>query len=228
MFNKRSDYLVPLLRLLDNLPDRTAKTSDAVNLFEQKYHQYIPAEHYEDNSSGYSKYQYHIEWVRNTAREKGLIDSPAHGIWRLSDKGHTWLAEHPGATHYTAEIRVPIRIKKTKPHHIIEKAPIPPQVNINDKNGHRTSEKIDTSPLYKILDHEVAVIQAYIQGSHSWERSSEQLCDWINFCYKLELYTEGKDLFYFVSKSEVNPWYYERTRKIAKVCEQRAKLAGQG
>ena len=46
----------------------------------------------------------------------------------------------------------------------------------------------------------------------------EKICDWVTMCYSLGLHAEGAELFSFVDPLEVNVWYYERTKKMARVC----------
>lgn len=79
-----------------------------------------------------------------------------------------------------------------------------------------------TSPAYPILDREIELIRAYLEGRSDQNPSEEKKCDWINFCYTFELYGEGRDLFKLVAADGVNPWYWERTRKLAKICELRS------
>ncbi len=87
-------------------------------------------------------------------------------------------------------------------------------------NGHATEH---TNPAYPILDREIELIRAYLAGRNDQNPSEEKKCDWVNFCYTFELYAEGRDLFKLVAADGVNPWYWERTRKLAKICELRSK-----
>ena len=50
------------------------------------------------------------------------------------------------------------------------------------------------------------------------------LCDWIHFCYALELYREAAALLPYVRQDEVDPAIYKRAKRIAEVC--RGKMAG--
>jgi hypothetical protein len=76
--------------------------------------------------------------------------------------------------------------------------------------------------VYSILDREIDLIKAYLQGLNSFQPSNEKLCDWVNFCYSFELYREGRDLFTMISPEQVNPWYYDRTKKLARLCMMKA------
>lgn len=87
-------------------------------------------------------------------------------------------------------------------------------------NGHTIEH---TNPVYPILDREIECIRTYLAGRSDQNPSEEKKCDWVNFCYTFELYAEGRDLFRLVAADGVNSWYWERTRKLAKICELRAK-----
>jgi len=367
MLESFGDFFVPLMRVLDSLPNRAGQSGDVINLFEQTYRDEIASLQYTENHSGNVRWVHNVRWSREKLKLLGFIDAPRKGIWRLTEKGHLWLAEHPEATHLSVQKPKSKRKKSTTPPAPVQKAvtiqpesesgflaalqeylpgslqpiigsvfyefvqrsnylqirlagfsgchyefilrrgkhdialhfessaersqarlrgfephldalsqslkmpvlagnfqsrgwtqvriekqaqplslglvkeyadlvvhfmaatfPILQKIYANDGSVHRHSidkEKLpDASPLHKILDQEVESIQAYLQGRSSLQHSDEKLCDWINFCYTFEMYAEGKDLFSLVSGAEVNPWYYERTKKIAKVCEQKAKL----
>ncbi len=87
-------------------------------------------------------------------------------------------------------------------------------------NGARVEQ---TNPAYLILEHESQTIRAFLEGRSDHRPTDEKICDWIQFCYWFELYAEGRDLYKLVLADGVNPWYLERTRKLAKICELRAR-----
>src|SRR5258708_31751745 len=39
------------------------------------------------NKNGYPRFENEIAWVRSYLVKTGYLDSPSHGIWRLTDKG---------------------------------------------------------------------------------------------------------------------------------------------
>lgn len=75
--------------------------------------------------------------------------------------------------------------------------------------------------LAKIMGY-VERIQDFLQGRGSNRPSSEELCDWIYQCYLFGLDREAPALWQLVNKDEVEPWQFERTKKIVAVC--RAKV----
>jgi len=358
------DYFVPLMRILDELPDRTGRSGDVISLFEQAYHNEIAPNQYTENNSGNIRWVHNVRWSREKLKLLGFIDAPQTGIWRLTEEGHLWLDEHPGATHLSTEESKPKRKNKTTPsvekaavagsdvgflvdlqnhladalkpiigsifydfiqrsnylqirlagflgchyeftlrrgtHEIalhfessakrsqsrlrgfephiaalgqslgmpvlagyfqsrgwtqvrVEKQaqpltkklvaehtdlvvqfvaatfPILQEIYATDRRTpHRSANKnkpVNISPVHKILDQEIEAIRAYLEGRNSFQVSDEKLCDWVNFCYTFRMYDEGKNLFSLVNEAEVNPWYFERTSRIAKICGMRSRQA---
>lgn len=87
-------------------------------------------------------------------------------------------------------------------------------------------ERLTEAPpsAYAVLDAQVTAMRDFLNG-RSGRPSDERLCDWINFCYEFGLFREGRDLFRLIDPSLVNDWYYERARRLARVCA--LKVAGQ-
>nr|MBC8254351.1 hypothetical protein [Ardenticatenia bacterium] len=67
-------------------------------------------------------------------------------------------------------------------------------------------------------------VHAFLSGKGASTPSSEVLCDWIHFCYTVELYREAAALLPYVNEGEVAPAICKRAKRIAEVC--RSKLAG--
>lgn len=70
---------------------------------------------------------------------------------------------------------------------------------------------------YVVLDAELVRLRNFLRG-RSERPSDEKLCDWVHFCYTFELYAEGCELFRLVDPTSVNPWYYERSKRLAAIC----------
>ena len=75
---------------------------------------------------------------------------------------------------------------------------------------------------HAVLDAEIAQVHSFLRG-RSGRPSDEKLCDWVHFCYTFGLFAEARDLFRVVDPSQVHPWYYERTRRLARVCDLKAQ-----
>jgi hypothetical protein len=64
-------------------------------------------------------------------------------------------------------------------------------------------------------------IHDFLQGRRNDAPKSEEICDWILFCYALEFYREAAALWKYVNQLDVDPWQYERTKQMAAVCRTR-------
>jgi len=213
MLGPYSDYLVPLLKVMDDLPKRMGRGEDILARFEAQYRHEIPDHAYRlESKSGKMYWVRCIYNIQGKARELDLIESPSRGLWRLTEYGHKWLLDHPDATHFTGERG------HTKTRGLIDS----PQVK---KVHYHPAEKAKLTPdqtASKVLAREIADIQTYLVGHSSKQPSAEKLCDWVYFCYTFEMYPEGRDLFALIDPDEVHSWYYERTKKLARLCELRA------
>ena len=76
---------------------------------------------------------------------------------------------------------------------------------------------------YAVLDQEVEAIRAFLEGRTEQRPSAEKICDWIQFSYTFGLFEEASKLFGLVSPQEVNNWYFDRARKLARICELKAR-----
>lgn len=65
------------------------------------------------------------------------------------------------------------------------------------------------------------VIHGLLQGQNAGSPSAEAVCDWIHFCYAMELYREAAALLPYVHEGEVDPAVYRRTKRIAEVCRNK-------
>lgn len=67
-------------------------------------------------------------------------------------------------------------------------------------------------------------IQDFLQGHGNDSPKSEVVCDWVYFCYTLELHREGAALWRYVNQDEVDALKYERTAKFSAACRTRVGL----
>ena len=217
MLEVYGDFQVPLMRVLDSLPNRTGKTKDVVRLFGITYKDQISQHQYTRNDSGHPRWEWNVQWSRMDLKKSGFMDAPRTGIWRLTEVGHKWLLEHPDAIHLN------IKRQRSGKKDRVRSLFLPTNNEIIEQKT-KYSNKVDLSQIYSKVNEEIESIHAYIQGLSSMKLGNEKICDWINFCYTLGLYIEGKELFSLLDNSEVNGWYYDRTKKIAKACDQKIRL----
>jgi hypothetical protein len=91
------------------------------------------------------------------------------------------------------------------------------------KKAIRRPPLVQADAAHQLLEHEVTTIRSFLGGLSSQTPTSEKLCDWVTMCYTFGLYSEGVDLFGFVDPSDVNEWYYTRTKKLARLCDLHRK-----
>ncbi len=88
------------------------------------------------------------------------------------------------------------------------------------RKAERTRAEARSEPperAHTMIDAQIEAILDFLNG-RAGRPSDERLCDWVHLCYEFELYREGRDLFALVDPMQVNPWYYERAKRLAKVC----------
>ena len=73
-----------------------------------------------------------------------------------------------------------------------------------------------------LLAAQVAEIRAFLAGRTDQRPSDEKLCDWVHFCYTFEMYLEARDLYALIDSAQVTAWYFERARKLARICALKA------
>lgn len=78
---------------------------------------------------------------------------------------------------------------------------------------------IDRQKLVNTVIEQIYRIQGFVRGQSNDEPLPEQLCDWIYQCYLYGLYKEAEVLWPLVDETQVDPWYYKRTERIAVMCK---------
>jgi hypothetical protein len=103
MLEAFGDFFVPLMKILDDLPNRAGQSGIVIRLFEHRYRDEISPHLFTSNQSGHIRWAHNVQWSREKLKHLGFIDSPAHGTWRFTEEGHQWLQDHPDATHLIGE-----------------------------------------------------------------------------------------------------------------------------
>jgi len=370
MLKVQRDYFVPLIRILDRLPNRSGRTKEVIEQFEQIFHDQIAFTQFTKISNGRFRWENNLRWSREKLKQIDFFDSSETGVWKLTEKGHQWLIMHPNATHLGDELNLSIdnqdqfidsleseqsmvisrdatfeyfetslrilltpmlegknfrfvrrssaiqirmddfpgchyelilrstgrqeialhfestaersqlRLKRFNAYledvktamevpvysgnfekrgwtqvrivmiselssmvFIKEMAELSkkfisvtyPFLNkiymfekINPISSRGINPEVTDNEKTHILGDQVASINAYLLGRSSFQPTSEILCDWVYFCYTFAMYKEAIDIFLLINQTEVNEWYYERTKKIVRACEQKVKLSEMG
>lgn len=88
-------------------------------------------------------------------------------------------------------------------------------------SSHQKAKEEKLNSYSKIIETKIEMINQVLTGTAA-PPTDEVLCDWVHFCYDFGLYKEGQMLFTYVTIELVNPWYFERTKKVARLCSMKA------
>ena len=83
----------------------------------------------------------------------------------------------------------------------------------------KATTHLDDRALLNGAKQQAQRIQDFLQGRSQSRPGSEELCDWILFCYWFSLYREAVALWPIVNPDDIEPRQAERTKKIAAVCK---------
>jgi 16S rRNA G966 N2-methylase RsmD len=91
---------------------------------------------------------------------------------------------------------------------------------ILEKGRWRNPTQAERERLLKLsTDKTAREIKHYLNGELERSIEEREICEWIEFCYKNEMYNEGVDLFKRLAEGSVEPEIYKKTKKIAEVCK---------
>lgn len=218
-FKVQADYEVPLLNLLADLPTGQGRVADIYYLFEERYGTLIPDKDRGLRSNGGAIWKHNVRWCRERLKNKGFLDAPGHGVWRVTESGKHWLRNNSGVTRIEVQTSRRPREPKKVPSHTSTIARKTKESSESLRMGEAASS---SSGARSMLDRQQKDIRAFLQGRAS-RPSDEVLCDWVQFCYTIEAFEEGYELFNLVVPGAVNDWLYGRTKKLAQVCRIRAQ-----
>lgn len=63
------------------------------------------------------------------------------------------------------------------------------------------------------------IIRSFLEGNLNRQPDTQEICDWITFCYENGLYKEGYKLFKLIDETSLPSETFNRLRKIADVCK---------
>jgi len=110
----QNDYFVPLMLVLDALPERSGKTKDVINLFWRIYSDKIESSQLERINNGRFRWENNLRWSREKLKQLEFLDASQAGIWHLTDIGHKWLLQHPDTSHLGVVKKYHVKNKKTQ------------------------------------------------------------------------------------------------------------------
>ena len=184
--------------------------------------------------------------VRYKLVKKGEVDSPKHGVWRITEKGRKRY-ETEGSFYDQAKYP-PILPRPYAPRGTVAVARkqrlIDPGEITSDflqkwgvKQGlnlfelgiegvkrkyveyYRKQKGLEDEHLLKITKMTIKEIKVFLNGDSRTSLTPEKICQWIDYCYLFEMYWEGAELFNKVPQGSIPEELYRRTKKIADACQ---------
>lgn len=240
------DYDVPLLRLLCKLPGGRGETAEVCRLFQEEYRARIPAKHYGVRSTGQDIWYNNVCWSRNNLSKRGFLAESEFGVWEVNEAGRRWLEQNPDETHLDgSHSQSTSRTRSKPPASAAQPMPgitlemleqtrmVMPADQFRQVWGElydqllaeyraRAVSKITQTELGRRARRWLDGVHAFLHGKNLNSPSAEVLCDWIQFCYILELDLEAAALLAYVAEGEVDPGIYKRAKRVAEV--SRSKL----
>jgi hypothetical protein len=222
-----AQYTLALLQLLNEEGRLTTRL--AIEAFEKKYRDRIPEDMY-GMVGNEVKWANRVRWERLNLARLGLMGNDQRGIWYITEKGYQFLREHPDDALRQLQDLLATDANRAKEER--QKKPRTPNIKISmpkkiieNRQATLSSQEFEDidSLAHRKLRQEIQTIRDYLHGVSALQPSNELLCDWVHFCYNFELYAEGLELYTLVASDDVNPWYYERTRKMARLCAMKVK-----
>lgn len=244
MFDRQLYYEAPLLRLLCELPNGQGTVDEVCRLFEEKYKDHIPPEHYKNLNGKEPEWRNHVRWSRSYLRDRGFLDGSKRGIWQVTEAGRRWAAENldedrlpPQPQQGKSISQVPKRrskVTQTPPGITLEmleqtrqSMPIEQfrQVwgaiydQLQAEERAKSITEINQSELGRRAKRRLDEIHAFLNGRTNTPPRSDIICDWIHFCYEFELHREAASLLKYVREDEVDSGYYRRAKKWAEASQ---------
>jgi len=82
--------------------------------------------------------------------------------------------------------------------------------------------RVSDQVFLRLARKEIAAIRRCVRQKIESLPAASALADWIYLSYVLEMYPEGSALWRFISQEELDPWRYERVKKLATICQRHA------
>lgn len=243
LFTPQEAFEIPVLKILIELGARGAQQEvlkhleNEVNLLDGDW---------QPMRSGRIRWHSNVSWTKYRLVKKGEVDSPKRGVWLITEKGRQRY-EAEGVSYDQAKYH-PIlprsyaprgRVTVTKKQRLID----PNQVTsdflqrwgINQGLNlfelgiegvkrkyveyYRKQMGLEDGHLLKIIKTTIKEIKAFLTGDSQIAPTPERICQWIDYCYLLEMHEEGARLFNKVPQNSIPEELYRRTKKIADACQ---------
>lgn len=190
-------------------------------------------------------------WARARLVKSGELDGSTPGMWRITEKGREKY-QREGSSYKQSDYK-PVQRRKTRmmrrnslrmtTKHLVHPSEATQEFlqqwgvkeglnlfqlgfeGVRNKYWEFYQKRMrlsDDKILRSVHKHE-REIKAFLNGKLPGDTGYEQICQWIHFCYLLEMYWEGKELFKMLSEDEIPEGLYNWAKKLAEACGLRVR-----
>lgn len=228
------DYCLALLWLMGRL--ERAEVADTCSAFKEQFAQLMTREQHE------LKLRSSLHAARQKLVSVDLIGSGGRGIWIITPIGEQWLRDQTDPLLAKAPLHslfnttrqkrlhqeeqlagedaaAPLRRKGDSTLIIASDAKQSAAGRSTTRRGRKSrAEAASLRRARTNLERIVNDIHRLLQGTLPVRPSDKELCDWVQFCAMLELYSEACHLFPYISPVAVDAALYQCTRERATQC----------
>lgn len=241
MLETNDDYQRALLSFLAQLPAGQGGAGDICREFERHYRAQLPADQYQELPSGGERWWKRVNWARLQLKHQGLLDGSERGVWRITQAGRDWLrtgptaadlprrgASQPRASRPSAEPGISLEMleqtRKAMPVDQFRQVWGAVYDRLLAAERAKATTDVTQTELGRRAQRRLDEVHAFLRGQMATSPAGQVLCDWIHFCYGLDLYKEAAALLPYVHESEVDPAIYKQAKRVADAC--RSRLGG--
>lgn len=197
------------------------------------------------------RWEKNVNFARLHLKKAGFLDGSERGIWRITEEGRNWIKENPHAERLasarnssgarrgrkrritTDRVSPPNSVSPGITFEMLEqtKSLIPPDQfrqiwgttydQLLAEERAKAITEVKQAELGQRACRKLDEIHAFLRGQHNAPPRSDVICDWIHFCYELELHREAASLWRYVREDEADSGYYRRAKKWAEASRAR-------
>mgnify|MGYP000557270040 CR=1 FL=1 len=244
VFRSAPDYEYALFRLLLTLPGHRGSAADIIAQFGERFREHIPQQHHDGRTRrGDALWVSYVHLGRYYLFTRGFLAPSPRGIWCLGEAGVQWAEQHPDAdrlpqireTDRERRYRAPTATATLTTGHrgfeisleMLERTRAEMPEDLFKEIWGRIHEQVLAQERAKAVTHlsareagnrAIAVlnqVHAFLEGVSDQRPTAETLCDWIHFCFALDLHREAATLLRYVSESNVDAAIYRRAKRLS-------------
>jgi hypothetical protein len=165
----------------------------------------------------------------------GFLVQQSHGIWAISEKARHFLKDHASETDNGKRALLRLIVEKRTQRQERDK-PYKTDISVTPKRSNSPtnlpadassrstitsrSSTAEHAAVHARVDRILSDIQHFLSGRVT-RPSDEQICEWMQFCYSIELYMEVTELFNTITQDAIESDIYRRVQRLARAARLR-------